>query len=150
MPGGQPNRQTRRPRPKAYLACDTCRRRKSRCDGLRPACSHCVDSGAPCNYRSLPTNFESSVENFFLVAFPLRPRAITLRLTSRQRCLCAVPTRKGGGAHRGLGKAGPSAPARGTTPEPTTGACRGSRRRCGVTAARIPPWRQPQDPSILV
>ncbi|KAF7167778.1 hypothetical protein CNMCM6106_003221 [Aspergillus hiratsukae] len=56
---GQPNRQTRRPRPKAYLACDACRRRKSRCDGIRPACSHCLDSGVSCHYRSVPTSFEA-------------------------------------------------------------------------------------------
>ncbi|CAK7204281.1 hypothetical protein SEUCBS139899_007036 [Sporothrix eucalyptigena] len=44
---------------RVLLACDNCRQRKSRCDGLRPRCSHCVQSGRTCLYRSTPTNLES-------------------------------------------------------------------------------------------
>ena len=45
---------------RVLLACDNCRQRKSRCDGLRPRCSHCVQSGRSCVYRSTPaTSLES-------------------------------------------------------------------------------------------
>ncbi|KAL1896368.1 hypothetical protein Sste5346_004753 [Sporothrix stenoceras] len=44
---------------RVLLACDSCRQRKSRCDGLRPRCSHCVQSGRTCLYRPTPTNLES-------------------------------------------------------------------------------------------
>lgn len=44
---------------RVLLACDSCRQRKSRCDGLRPRCSHCVQSGRACLYRPTPTNVES-------------------------------------------------------------------------------------------
>ncbi|KAL1864271.1 hypothetical protein VTK73DRAFT_6002 [Phialemonium thermophilum] len=48
-------------RGKTNLACDTCRQRKSRCDGTRPACSHCVRAGRRCTYRPTPTNLETDV-----------------------------------------------------------------------------------------
>ena len=49
MDDGQPPLK----RPKVTLACDECRRRKSRCDGQRPQCSHCNSAGVSCNYREL-------------------------------------------------------------------------------------------------
>ncbi|KAE8151356.1 hypothetical protein BDV25DRAFT_95835 [Aspergillus avenaceus] len=45
--------QTRTRGPKVPLACDPCRRRKSRCDGRRPVCAHCLNSGAACHYRTV-------------------------------------------------------------------------------------------------
>lgn len=44
---------------RVLLACDSCRQRKSRCDGLRPRCSHCVQSGRTCLYRPTPTNLDA-------------------------------------------------------------------------------------------
>ncbi|KIW16440.1 hypothetical protein PV08_06492 [Exophiala spinifera] len=47
------NGQEREPaykRRRVALACKTCRNRKSRCDGSRPACRSCVDLGQNCVY----------------------------------------------------------------------------------------------------
>lgn len=41
-------------RRRAVLACDTCRSRRTKCDGRKPACSFCEEHGIPCNYRSVP------------------------------------------------------------------------------------------------
>ncbi|OAA63379.1 Zn(2)-C6 fungal-type DNA-binding domain protein [Niveomyces insectorum RCEF 264] len=48
-------------RGRVLLACDRCRQRKSRCDGVRPCCSHCRLAGRECLYRPAPTNYESDV-----------------------------------------------------------------------------------------
>ncbi|KAF4264210.1 hypothetical protein CNMCM8812_003681 [Aspergillus fumigatus] len=37
-------------RRRVALACDVCRTRKSRCDGIRPQCSMCKDLGFECAY----------------------------------------------------------------------------------------------------
>jgi hypothetical protein len=41
--------QTRQER--ATKACEECRRRKLRCDGLEPQCTACRDSGATCEFN---------------------------------------------------------------------------------------------------
>ncbi|KAG5971395.1 hypothetical protein E4U56_006804 [Claviceps arundinis] len=33
-----------------YIACDTCRRKKAKCDGRRPICDRCSRCGSHCNY----------------------------------------------------------------------------------------------------
>ncbi|OJI81110.1 hypothetical protein ASPTUDRAFT_193027 [Aspergillus tubingensis CBS 134.48] len=33
-------------------ACETCRKRKRKCDGLRPACSSCLTRNTPCEYNT--------------------------------------------------------------------------------------------------
>lgn len=43
---------TKRRRIGVSIACNACRRRKIRCDGLRPNCSNCKDSPEPCIYRN--------------------------------------------------------------------------------------------------
>ena len=60
---GDPTAGQRRPRPyddevegtnkrqRTALACDSCRHRKSRCDGARPACASCAGMGFTCVYR---------------------------------------------------------------------------------------------------
>ncbi|KAJ0418320.1 fungal-specific transcription factor domain-containing protein [Aspergillus carlsbadensis] len=37
-------------RRRVALACRTCRKRKSRCDGARPTCRHCAELGQDCTY----------------------------------------------------------------------------------------------------
>ncbi|KAK9704134.1 hypothetical protein K7432_010352 [Basidiobolus ranarum] len=37
-------------KPKSSRACDICRRKKSRCDGATPACSHCASFGYDCTF----------------------------------------------------------------------------------------------------
>ncbi|KAH7139851.1 hypothetical protein B0J13DRAFT_68285 [Dactylonectria estremocensis] len=49
------------PKSKTNLACDTCRLRKSRCDGIRPTCSHCRTARRECTYRPTPTSLETDV-----------------------------------------------------------------------------------------
>jgi hypothetical protein len=39
-------------RQRATLACDVCRSRRTKCDGLKPSCSFCEAHGILCNYRS--------------------------------------------------------------------------------------------------
>ncbi|KZL75259.1 nitrogen assimilation transcription factor NIRA [Colletotrichum tofieldiae] len=44
-----------RRRPQTQIACNSCRRRKSKCDGLRPACSLCAGKGrTTCEYDAGP------------------------------------------------------------------------------------------------
>ncbi|KAK9860466.1 clr-1 [Penicillium brevicompactum] len=46
------------PRKRAATACQICRRRKTRCDNVRPTCGFCADIGATCSYQ--PTGQESN------------------------------------------------------------------------------------------
>ncbi|CAK7224168.1 hypothetical protein SBRCBS47491_005457 [Sporothrix bragantina] len=48
-------------RSKASTACNTCRGRKTRCDGERPACSYCRSTGSDCFYRENTLNEQQTV-----------------------------------------------------------------------------------------
>ncbi len=41
------------PRRRATIACEICRSRKSRCDGVKPKCKLCSELGADCVYRGM-------------------------------------------------------------------------------------------------
>jgi hypothetical protein len=45
---------TRRKLVRAAQACDSCRRRKAKCDEGRPKCGHCKDNNLTCFYKDLP------------------------------------------------------------------------------------------------
>ncbi|KAJ5427461.1 Transcription factor [Penicillium cf. griseofulvum] len=44
----------RRKRGRKYTsrACETCRQRRAKCDGIRPSCSRCLDRGVQCEYST--------------------------------------------------------------------------------------------------
>lgn len=62
------------PRKRVSQACDTCRSRKDRCDGERPACSTCVQNGRDCSYnanvkkRGLPEGYVRGMEKLWGLA----------------------------------------------------------------------------------
>jgi hypothetical protein len=56
-------------------SCDSCRRRRLRCDKRKPSCSRCLDSRTPCIYSSdRATDAESSLTSLVSIA----PRAPTV------------------------------------------------------------------------
>ncbi|KAJ5382873.1 hypothetical protein N7517_000784 [Penicillium concentricum] len=66
---GEPKRQ------RVSRACDSCRSKKDKCDGLQPVCSTCVSLCRPCTYkanpkkRGLPTGYIRSLELLWGLAF---------------------------------------------------------------------------------
>ncbi|KGO67772.1 Transcription factor, fungi [Penicillium italicum] len=66
---GEPKRQ------RVSRACDSCRTKKDKCDGLRPVCSTCATLGRPCTYkanpkkRGLPTGYIRSLELLWGLVF---------------------------------------------------------------------------------
>lgn len=64
-------------------ACDTCRRRKERCDGTEPSCRRCNDSGRACSYypsrrRGLPPGYVRSLEILLGLLFYSFPESSAL------------------------------------------------------------------------
>lgn len=53
-------------RRRVAVACDACRTRKSRCDGVRPQCSLCRDLGFECVYTPPPTATNVIVQKDYL------------------------------------------------------------------------------------
>ncbi|KAJ5813994.1 uncharacterized protein N7503_000744 [Penicillium pulvis] len=53
-------------RRRVAVACDACRSRKSRCDGVRPRCSLCVDLGFECMYTPPATATNVIVQKEYL------------------------------------------------------------------------------------
>jgi len=47
-------------RKQVTAACETCRKRKTRCDGIRPQCSPCILSKRGCQYTTEPAETRSS------------------------------------------------------------------------------------------
>ncbi|KAG8899147.1 hypothetical protein FRB99_006898 [Tulasnella sp. 403] len=46
--------ETEKEKPRAYIACQTCRSRKVRCDGVRPVCTNCTKRHQDCVYDDAP------------------------------------------------------------------------------------------------
>ncbi|KAL4971848.1 fungal-specific transcription factor domain-containing protein [Aspergillus desertorum] len=61
-------------RKRVSRACDRCRSKKDKCDGLRPSCSACVASGQTCSYdphakkRGLPEGYVRGLEKLWALA----------------------------------------------------------------------------------
>ncbi|KAJ5613273.1 hypothetical protein N7510_006467 [Penicillium lagena] len=47
------------PRKRAVAACQLCRRRKTKCDNVRPTCGFCENIGASCVYQAPETDYSS-------------------------------------------------------------------------------------------
>ncbi|KAL1979472.1 hypothetical protein VTN96DRAFT_5716 [Rasamsonia emersonii] len=47
------------PRKRAVSACQLCRRRKTKCDNVRPTCGFCASIGATCVYQASHTDYSS-------------------------------------------------------------------------------------------
>ncbi|CAD0093325.1 unnamed protein product [Aureobasidium mustum] len=50
----QASSQTRHRGKQTKAACIPCRRRKSKCDGIRPSCKCCISKATPCQYSVTP------------------------------------------------------------------------------------------------
>ncbi|KAF9240575.1 transcriptional regulator family: Fungal Specific TF [Penicillium roqueforti] len=48
----EPARRKRPGRKYTSRACETCRQRRAKCDGVRPSCSRCLDRGVQCEYST--------------------------------------------------------------------------------------------------
>ncbi|OJJ08439.1 hypothetical protein ASPVEDRAFT_143921 [Aspergillus versicolor CBS 583.65] len=61
-------------RKRVSRACDRCRSKKDKCDGLRPSCSACLASGQTCSYdphakkRGLPEGYVRGLEKLWALA----------------------------------------------------------------------------------
>ncbi|KAL2869417.1 putative C6 transcription factor [Aspergillus lucknowensis] len=61
-------------RKRVSRACDRCRSKKDKCDGLRPSCSACLASGHTCSYdphakkRGLPEGYVRGLEKLWALA----------------------------------------------------------------------------------
>ncbi|KAL4789191.1 fungal-specific transcription factor domain-containing protein [Aspergillus venezuelensis] len=72
MDEGFDSRAPRRKR--VSRACDRCRSKKDKCDGLRPSCSACLASGQVCSYdpnakkRGLPEGYVRGMEKLWALA----------------------------------------------------------------------------------
>jgi hypothetical protein len=62
-------------RQRVSRACDSCRSKKDKCDGIQPVCSTCASLGRPCTYkanpkkRGLPTGYIRSLELLWGLVF---------------------------------------------------------------------------------
>ncbi|CAG7930648.1 unnamed protein product [Penicillium olsonii] len=62
------------PRKRVSRACDRCRSKKDKCDGIRPTCSACQASGQSCSYdphakkRGLPEGYVRGLEKLWAIS----------------------------------------------------------------------------------
>jgi hypothetical protein len=73
--GTDPQKDKDQPtRTRVSRACDRCRSKKDKCDGTRPTCSSCANSGHKCTYdpstkkRGLPEGYVRGLEKLWAVA----------------------------------------------------------------------------------
>ncbi|KAJ2627276.1 hypothetical protein GGF44_004775, partial [Coemansia sp. RSA 1694] len=51
--GGGGGRESSNKQPRLMRACDTCRRKKVKCNGTKPSCTHCTRMKLACHYSPL-------------------------------------------------------------------------------------------------
>src|ERR1700761_6739566 len=72
MDEGSEEKGSRRKR--VSRACDRCRSKKDKCDGLRPSCSTCLATGQTCSYdpnarkRGLPEGYVRGLEKLWALS----------------------------------------------------------------------------------
>ncbi|KAH1976469.1 hypothetical protein KXW88_008978 [Aspergillus fumigatus] len=77
-------------RRRVALACDVCRTRKSRCDGIRPQCSMCKDLGFECAYTPPVTATNVIVQKDYLKDLESRVMSLEENLTTVQSNLSGL------------------------------------------------------------
>ncbi|RHZ58559.1 hypothetical protein CDV55_105521 [Aspergillus turcosus] len=83
---GQPPGKRRR----VALACDVCRTRKSRCDGIRPQCGMCKDLGFECVYTPPVTATNVIVQKDYLKDLESRVKSLEQNLTTMRSDLSGL------------------------------------------------------------
>lgn len=100
-PGDNPNPKRR----KIANACEPCRVRKARCDGMKPTCGACSTRGQQCLYKAVVTDVERTnqyVETLVNKISQLEQEVITLRSSNQG------PPRGSDGTAQGEGKPAPT------------------------------------------
>ncbi|KAF7128505.1 hypothetical protein CNMCM5793_003293 [Aspergillus hiratsukae] len=77
-------------RRRVALACDVCRTRKSRCDGIRPQCGMCKDLGFECVYTPPVTATNVIVQKDYLKDLESRVTSLEKKLTTMQSDLSGL------------------------------------------------------------
>ncbi|GKZ27604.1 hypothetical protein AbraCBS73388_005129 [Aspergillus brasiliensis] len=80
-------------RRRVALACDVCRTRKSRCDGIRPQCGMCKDLGFECVYTPPVTATNVIVQKDYLKDLESRVKSLEKNLTTMQSDLSGLAAR---------------------------------------------------------
>ncbi|KAG2414300.1 hypothetical protein HFD88_003491 [Aspergillus terreus] len=80
-------------RRRVALACDSCRARKSRCDGARPKCSLCIDLGFECVYTPPSTSTNVIVQKDYLKDLEGRVKSLEDSLSTVQTGLTGLASR---------------------------------------------------------
>ncbi|KAF7590231.1 hypothetical protein BBP40_003115 [Aspergillus hancockii] len=88
-PNARPSKRSR-----IALACDICRARKSRCDGIRPSCSACSRLGFECGYTTPGHTQNVIVQKEYFQALEDRVRSVeeTLAALRREARMSSAPT----------------------------------------------------------
>ncbi|RFU24957.1 hypothetical protein B7463_g11376, partial [Scytalidium lignicola] len=76
------NKEPPSKRRRVALACSVCRARKSRCDGIRPKCSLCVELGFECQYQQSATASNVIIGKEYLSLIENRLKLVENRLSS--------------------------------------------------------------------
>ncbi len=82
VPGGSPTQEPTSKRRRVALACKPCRTRKSRCDGVRPRCSACIELNFECSWVQSAASANTIVGKDYLVSIEDRLKAVEKYIAS--------------------------------------------------------------------